>query len=302
MLHKMRTIVQFILFGVIILLSGQTVRAADTQDVSGVARYDYAYKVLELVNEEREGEGLAPLAMDQDLLDAAMLRAAEIAVEFSHTRPDGTDCFTACDKMYGENIAYGTGRGYGTPASVMKGWMDSTGHRMNILNDGYQTLGVGCIQTATAIYWVQCFGYENLVIAVQPDNQQVTYKVAKDTSSKTVLASGKNENEEEEKEDNPKRVVKKITGLKVTSKNRKLTIKWNKQAEVDGYQIQISPNKSFKKKQTYNIEGSLNKKTIVKYKGKKLQSGKQYYIRIRAYVKEDGKDYSGWKKTNKKVK
>lgn len=57
--------------------------------------YRQANQVLDLVNAERKAAGEAPLAMDKDLLEAAMGRAAEISCYFSHTRPDGTSCWTA---------------------------------------------------------------------------------------------------------------------------------------------------------------------------------------------------------------
>ena len=107
--------------------------------IEGTENYDYAWEVLDLVNEEREKEGVGPLTMDQELMDAAMLRAAETQLYFSHTRPDGTTCWTACSKASGENIAANY-----SPESVMEAWMDSSGHRSNILNAGWTSIGVGC--------------------------------------------------------------------------------------------------------------------------------------------------------------
>ncbi len=126
-----------------------------TVRVTGNQNYTYAFQVLELVNQERTKEGLKPLTMDTSLLDTAMLRAAECSVEFSHTRPDGTSCYTANELMYGENIA----SGYTTPASVMTGWMNSEGHRANILTEAYTTIGIGCVEVDGILYWVQNFGY-----------------------------------------------------------------------------------------------------------------------------------------------
>ena len=60
--------------------------------VSGIRHYDAAYQVLTLVNQERAKEGLAPLTMDQDLLETAMKRAADCSVDFSETRPVQSDC------------------------------------------------------------------------------------------------------------------------------------------------------------------------------------------------------------------
>lgn len=125
-----------------------------TLGIEGEVMYSQAYKVLELLNAEREAVGRAPLIMDQELLDAAMLRAAECAVYYSHTRPDGEKCFTASDKMGGENIAIG----YMSAESVMNGWMNSAGHKANILNESYKSVGVGCFFNGQGYTWVQCFG------------------------------------------------------------------------------------------------------------------------------------------------
>ena len=115
--------------------------------------YSKAFEVLTIVNRERAANGLQPLTMDASLLETAMLRAAEIYVYFDHTRPDGTLCFTANDRMYGENIA----AGQTTPASVMQAWMNSEGHRDNILGS-YTTVGIGCVLVDGRYYWTQCFG------------------------------------------------------------------------------------------------------------------------------------------------
>jgi uncharacterized protein YkwD len=65
--------------------------------------YDYAFEMLELINEVRTEEGVRPLKMDKDLLDAAMMRAGESAVFFSHTRPNNTDNDTAIEGVEAEN-------------------------------------------------------------------------------------------------------------------------------------------------------------------------------------------------------
>ena len=133
--------------------------------------YDYAYQVLALVNEERAKEGLSALAMDEDLLQAAMVRAAECALFFSHTRPDGSSCFTISSKLNAENIAYNQK----SPAAVMNSWMNSTGHRNNILSSGARSIGIGCIYVGmSGPYWVQCFGSGVAESGAQPSNVVVT--------------------------------------------------------------------------------------------------------------------------------
>ena len=118
-----------------------------------------AQQVLDLVNAERAKYGLAPLSWDSSNLGpGAAVRAQEISTYFSHTRPDGSSCFTAVTNpgMLGENIA----AGQRTPQEVMNSWMNSPGHRANILNARYTRLGVGYYYNPSApyrYYWVQMF-------------------------------------------------------------------------------------------------------------------------------------------------
>ena len=124
---------------------------------------EYADEVIRLINAERRGEGLSELEKDDGLMKAAELRAEEISLDghFSHTRPDGSSCFTVIDELdigeysvKGENIAMG----YRTPQAVMSGWMNSEGHRANILNSRYNRVGVGVYKKDNTFYWVQFFG------------------------------------------------------------------------------------------------------------------------------------------------
>ena len=120
---------------------------------------NFAEEVLELVNVEREKAGLKPLQLSPELAEAAAIRAEEITKKFSHTRPNGKSCFTVIKiscRAKGENIA----GGQLTPEAVVKAWMDSKGHRENILNSDYGKLGVGYFYDADSEYkhyWVQLF-------------------------------------------------------------------------------------------------------------------------------------------------
>lgn len=116
--------------------------------------YKEAFRVLDLVNQERRKQGLSEIKMDQGLLKAAMLRAAETSIYYSHTRPTGQDCFSASSKMYAENIA----AGQYTPEAAMNSWMNSSGHRANIMNGSYKSIGIGAVKVSGCFYWVQCFG------------------------------------------------------------------------------------------------------------------------------------------------
>ncbi len=107
-----------------------------------------SWEALRLTNVERAKEGLQPLSTFEGLHAAAQIRAREIGQVFDHTRPNGQSCMTALNDVgldpydftrSGENIAIG----YGTPAAVVDGWMNSPGHRSNILTGPYTHLGMG---------------------------------------------------------------------------------------------------------------------------------------------------------------
>lgn len=119
----------------------------------------YASEVVRLVNEARAAQGLPALKADAGVSAAAQVRASELRTLFSHTRPNGTSCFTALKeggvsyRSAGENIAYGQQ----TPAAVMQAWMNSAGHRANILSKNYTTIGVGYTVVNGVPYWTQFF-------------------------------------------------------------------------------------------------------------------------------------------------
>ena len=119
----------------------------------------YEAEVVRLVNEERAKYELAALIQDDGAQNVAHVRAKEIVQSFSHTRPDGSSCFTAASDLgvtyrsAGENIAYG----YATPAQVVNGWMNSEGHRKNILSASYTKIGVGSYSANGVMYWSQFF-------------------------------------------------------------------------------------------------------------------------------------------------
>ena len=120
----------------------------------------FAAEVFDLTNAERESAGLQPLSRMAALTLAAEVRASEIIESFSHTRPDGRSCFTAFDesnvsyRWAGENLAMGQR----TPAEVVRGWMESPGHRENILTAEFGHLGIGVAMDASGrLYWTQTF-------------------------------------------------------------------------------------------------------------------------------------------------
>ena len=118
--------------------------AADRQS-EGIS--DFEWQVLALINKERMGQGLVPLTAFSTLQKAAHIRTDDLAVEYrgDHTRPNGERCDTVLSPLglyyyhFGENIA----AGYTSPESVMVAWMNSPGHRANILGSDYRHVGVG---------------------------------------------------------------------------------------------------------------------------------------------------------------
>ena len=123
------------------------------------AEENFAVEVLNLVNAERANLGIEPLRLADDLQEEAEIRAQEIVEIFSHTRPDGSDCFTVMSnrgRTCGENIA----AGHASASETVEQWMNSEGHRENILNPDFHELGVGYAYEDYSTYhhyWVQLF-------------------------------------------------------------------------------------------------------------------------------------------------
>ena len=123
---------------------------------------EYATEVTNIVNQYRTEAGLAPLNLSPSLCEAAEVRAAELLSSFSHTRPNGQECFSALDGLgipygyAGENIA----AGQKSPSEVMNSWINSPGHKKNIMNPNFTNIGIACYYDASApysYYWVQVF-------------------------------------------------------------------------------------------------------------------------------------------------
>ena len=133
----------------------------DSADNGNTSASSYAKAVLNLVNKYRKQNGLASVKLDSVLSGAASTRAKEIVNFFSHTRPNGSSCFTVLSENgisyngAGENIAYGQS----SPDEVMTAWMNSAGHRANILNASFTRLGVGVYESGGTLYWTQLFTY-----------------------------------------------------------------------------------------------------------------------------------------------
>lgn len=168
-----------ILFVATMLKSESLFAAEDTitVNVTGTYGQSEARQMLDLINDFRtngnawvwnkdgqtktENIKVEKLTYDYNLEKIAMQRAMEIAVYYSHTRPNGTDCFTlnSVGNARSENIA----AGYGTCKDVFIGWREDNedyegqGHRRNMLSDKYKAIGIGHVVYNGTHYWVQKF-------------------------------------------------------------------------------------------------------------------------------------------------
>lgn len=133
----------------------RTILVSKPKEISGV--HD---EILRLVNIERKKANLKPIIICPQLTKVAEVKSKDMAVSnyFDHTSPTYGSPFNMMDEfgiLYraaAENIA----KGYKTPEAVVKGWMNSPGHRANILNPNYGKMGIG-FYTADVSYWTQMF-------------------------------------------------------------------------------------------------------------------------------------------------
>ena len=138
-----------------LIYPGQSIRIPGS-DTSAAA---YEQEVIRLVNEIRSEYGLNPLTYDWELARVARFKSQDMKDNryFSHISPTyGSPLQMITDfgisfRSAGENIA----RGYAAPQAVVNGWMNSSGHRANILNANYTHIGVGYVSSGN--YWTQMF-------------------------------------------------------------------------------------------------------------------------------------------------
>lgn len=127
------------------------------QDTDGIL--DFESEVVSLVNDVRAQNGLSALTINQDLCQVARYKSEDMAAKgyFSHESPTYGSPFQMMQSFgisystAGENIAYGQQ----TPQAVVNAWMNSSGHRANILNGAYTQIGVGFC--SNGYYWTQMF-------------------------------------------------------------------------------------------------------------------------------------------------
>jgi hypothetical protein len=156
------------------------------------------FEIVNLTNAERRQEGLSPLDFSDLLTQAAQAHATDMAQNnyFSHTNLEGlqvSDRVTAVGYSYsrvGENIAYG----FASPADTMNQWMNSAGHRQNILRSEYTEIGVGYAYSNTSKrkhIWVQVFGTPRVTTAPSKRNRKAVPRES--NTSQLVWITSKDE-------------------------------------------------------------------------------------------------------------
>lgn len=155
-------IIKLLVFILMFIITPNVYASSANVYVAGYENYALVQEEINLINAERAKEGLEPLMLDEVLTNKAMIRAHEIAVSYSHTRPNGVSNFSILDDVSftagGENIA----AGQGSPSDVMNAWMNSYDHMKNIMAKSspasrFKAVGLGHFQVNGYNYWVQLF-------------------------------------------------------------------------------------------------------------------------------------------------
>lgn len=132
-----------------------------TDEVAGATAKTFeeelADELVAKTNEYRVELGLNELSVTQGLIDAAEVRAKELPIRWSHTRPDGSDWYTVNDQiMYGENLS----KGYDTADEIMTAWEESPAHNDNLVNNQFNQIGIFVFVDQAGVVWVaQEFNY-----------------------------------------------------------------------------------------------------------------------------------------------
>ena len=140
--------------------TAEAAETAETAETSAPAASNYEQKVAELVNIERQKNGLAPLTLDSTISDVARMKSKDMSDNnyFAHQSPtygsagDMLTKFGVKWSAWGENIA----AGQRTPEEVVNAWMNSEGHRANILSPNFSKIGVGYVNNGRP-NWTQMF-------------------------------------------------------------------------------------------------------------------------------------------------
>ncbi|MCR5657556.1 MAG: hypothetical protein K6G06_08850 [Butyrivibrio sp.] len=307
------------------LLSPQSKAKTITRVVTSRVKFKIEYKqkaarkMQKMVNDLRTGgqswawnsanttkvymQGLGKLSYDYNLEKIAMKRAAELAMSFSHERPNGKDCFSALDEAgykyssAGENIAYG----YKSAKAAYKAFAEENnkyegqGHRRNMLGSSFNVCAFACVRVNGVNYWVQEFAYTQ----DDSDYEKAVNKVKKTTieiASDDVNNYKKTLNGLKAKISDYPPSVAEITTTEVNG--RKVTLSYTKSKGAAGYVIY----RSRRKKSGFEKVGTVKRQTTLSFTDKKASKKKTYYYYVVPYRIAHGDMIYGNKSKVVKVK
>ena len=142
------------------------------------------WEVLRYTNIERYKQGLSLVVMVNALQSAADIRVKELATDYrhDHLRPDGSKCFTAIDRSFtrGRRLGENAYKSPKTPRQAVNGWMNSSGHRANILNVIFTYIGTGATRTKEESYWIQMFSSGGAVTRAESSTGAYTFKTVEE--------------------------------------------------------------------------------------------------------------------------
>ena len=142
----------------------EIVNVSESSDPLLSRKASHEKEIADLINAEREKQSLPAFTVTPSLSGLAGIKAEEASLYFSHTRPNGTSCFTVLSEngvdyqRAGENLALGQG----TPEEAVKDWMNSDPHRKNILSQDFEEIGISCYHINESNYWVLIFVKQQL--------------------------------------------------------------------------------------------------------------------------------------------
>jgi len=159
-------------------VSDEPLKDAGQENPSMVA----AVELLNLINVERRKVGVHDLRLDETMSKAAGRRSYELKTKYSHDRPDGREYhtifaeFDLAPRASAENIAWRSGRDRLNLAAFNKSFMDSPGHRENMLNSEYSVIGLGFSDDGEKYYVAELFAADAKVTASSPNSQNTPEK------------------------------------------------------------------------------------------------------------------------------
>ncbi len=148
------------------------------------------WEVLKLVNQERNKAGLELLSMPAALQTACDIRENELATLYDHTRPNGQPQWTVIPESFPYKPAENIAEGQLEPQQVMRDWMNSPGHKANILREKMCYLGVG-VNTSTPYHWVQLFTTGEIT-SVTSSSGSLSFPSEEAMQGEYLICTGKN--------------------------------------------------------------------------------------------------------------